>query len=618
MSSTKKLEERKRPEKHAGAIRPVLKIATAHNQNWSGRLHLRFASDWHFLYILLAAFLLVLVFLGGVIYRMNSGDARTSNPEKSSALQLLTPEGQLLLSEIIKSGNLPELQGRNFKNIQEQVRELYQSTPGVLIWVSGSRPTPQAIALAKQLKSADEEGLDPADYDGSYWDAAIATFSGGSPLQESALLRFDVALTVSAIRFVSDLRFGRVKPYSFGIESAKNRVNSDVTELIRTQLVNSQDIKHAIKELEPPFPAYQRTIVALRQYRDLALQDNGEQLTTPRTPVKPGDSYADLPRLINLLVLLGDLPKSERIRSSQFIYERDVVDAVKRFQSRHGLEPNGILDFLTLRELKTPLAQRIEQLQLTLERLRWVPPQSEPPMLVVNIPEFRLRAVDEDYRWALFMKVVVGKAYRRQTPVFAADLKSVIFRPYWNVPLSITRSEILPHIQKDSSYISRQSYQVVNAAGEVVTKGPVNESILEMLHSGQLRIRQIPGPQNALGLVKFDFPNVHDVYMHGTPSTELFTRSRRDFSHGCIRVEDPVALAVWLLRNRKEWTPDRIRTAMFGSKTFRVELQRPIPVLIVYGTAVVMENGEVRFFRDIYHQDSVLAEALALHTRSQK
>jgi murein L,D-transpeptidase YcbB/YkuD len=232
-------------------------------------------------------------------------------------------------------------------------------------------------------------------------------------------------------------------------------------------------------------------------------------------------------------------------------------------------------------------------------------------MLVVNIPEFRLRAVDDQYRWTLFMKVVVGKAYRRQTPVFGAELQSIIFRPPWEVPLSIVRSEMLPHVKNDPSYFSKHSYQILTAAGAVVTDGPVNEETERMLYAGELRVRQPPGPQNALGLIKFDFPNVHDVYMHGTPATELFARSRRDFSHGCIRVEDPVALAAWLLRGNKEWNDERIRAAMFGEKTSRVVLQRSVPVLIVYGTAVVMEDGEVRFFRDIYEQDPALLKALA-------
>jgi murein L,D-transpeptidase YcbB/YkuD len=271
----------------------------------------------------------------------------------------------------------------------------------------------------------------------------------------------------------------------------------------------------------------------------------------------------------------------------------------------------------TVKDLNTPLSHRVAQLQLTLERWRWLPHQFQRPPIIVNIPEFRLRAVDEQYHWVLFMKVVVGRAYRHRTPVFAANIKSVIFRPYWNVPLSIVRAELLPHIEKDPAYLAKNSYEVVDSAGTVVGQGTVSEQIKRQLRSGKLGIRQTPGPNNALGLLKFDFPNPHDVYMHGTPAMELFSRSRRDFSHGCIRVEDPVALAAWLLRGNPEWNTDHIRAATLAETTFRVDLERPIPVLIVYGTAVVMEDGEVHLFRDIYGQDAALEQALLSRSHSE-
>jgi murein L,D-transpeptidase YcbB/YkuD len=314
---------------------------------------------------------------------------------------------------------------------------------------------------------------------------------------------------------------------------------------------------------------------------------------------------------------LGDLPEKEKDVTSSTLYQGALVTAVTRFQQRHGLEANGLIDAQTLKELNTPLSHRVAQLQLTLERLRWLPHQFQRPPIVVNIPEFRLRAVDEQYHWTLFMKVVVGRAYRHQTPVFASDIKSVIFRPYWNVPLSIVRTEMLPHIEKDPGYLAKNSYELVDNTGTVVDSGTVSKEMKLQLRSGKLVIRQTPGPNNALGLLKFDFPNQHEVYMHGTPAMELFSRSRRDFSHGCIRVEDPVALAAWLLQDQPEWTADHIRTATLGDETFRVNLKRPVPVLFVYGTAVTMEDGEVHFFRDIYGQDAALEHALLNHLYSE-
>jgi murein L,D-transpeptidase YcbB/YkuD len=378
-------------------------------------------------------------------------------------------------------------------------------------------------------------------------------------------------------------------------------------------VVNASDVGSVVAAVEPPFPTYQRTLNALRTYVELARRDDGELLPVPRKAIKPGDAYPGLPRLIRLLVLLGDLPEEEKNIPSSKLYQGALVTAVTRFQQRHGLEANGLIEAQTLKDLNTPLSHRVVQLQLTLERLRWLPHQFQRPPIIVNIPEFRLRAVDEKYHWTLFMRVVVGKAYRHQTPVFASAVKSVIFRPYWNVPLSIVRAEMLPHIEKDPGYLAKNSYEIVDSSGTVVGSGTLSEETKRQLRSGKLGIRQTPGPNNALGLLKFDFPNQHDVYMHGTPAMELFSRSRRDFSHGCIRVEDPVSLAAWLLQDQPEWTADHIRGATLADKTFRVDLKRPVPVLIVYGTAVTMEDGEVHFFRDIYGQDAALEQALLNH-----
>jgi murein L,D-transpeptidase YcbB/YkuD len=209
------------------------------------------------------------------------------------------------------------------------------------------------------------------------------------------------------------------------------------------------------------------------------------------------------------------------------------------------------------------------------------------------------------------MKLVVGKAQGHQTPVFASEMRYVIFRPYWNVPVSIQRSELVPKIEKNRSYLADNAFQVVTSQDTVVTDGVIDDSTLARLRSSELSIRQVPGPHNALGLVKFLFPNEYDVYLHGTPATQLFSRSRRDFSHGCMRVERPEQLAAWVLRDKPQWTPAHIAEAMNGDKTIRVDLTQPIPVLVVYTTANVLESGEVRFFEDIYGQDAALEKLLA-------
>jgi len=190
-------------------------------------------------------------------------------------------------------------------------------------------------------------------------------------------------------------------------------------------------------------------------------------------------------------------------------------------------------------------------------------------------------------------------------------MRYVVFRPFWNVPVSIQRAELVPEIERDRSYLLKNHYEVVTPQDVVVTNGIVDDATLADLHSGRARIRQTPGPANALGLVKFVFPNDYDVYLHGTPATELFSKSRRDFSHGCIRVEKPEELAGWALRGEPNWTPEHIHDAMHGPVTLQVTLREPIPVLIVYATAVALDGGEVRFFDDIYGEDARLEALLA-------
>jgi L,D-transpeptidase YcbB len=573
----------------------------------------------------LVTFALLLVFLragqvGNAVQGSTSRSGDRASPLKIvAAPQQLSGIGKTQLHAIVDSAELADLFWPNFAKYRSEARGLYDFFEGALPWISGSRPTLQALAIIQVLKGADREGLNPEDYDGPRWDNRTGVLQQPSPASESDLIRFDVALTVSAMRYVSDLHLGRVNPRLFHLELDIDHTSFDLSEFLRQNLVSASDIDTAIDAVEPPFPTYRRTLNTLRTYLELARRDDGALLPVPRKAIRPGDSYAGVPRLIRLLVLLGDLTEEEKEKDvvPPALYQGALVTAVKRFQQRHGLDPNGLIDVQTVKDLNTPLSRRVVQLQLTLERLRWLPHQFQPPPIIVNIPEFRLRAVDEQYHWVLFMKVVVGRAYRHRTPVFAANIKSVIFRPYWNVPLSIVRAELLPHIEKDPDYLAKNSYEIVNGTETVANQGSLSEQIKGQLQSGKLGIRQTPGPNNALGFLKFDFPNPYDVYMHGTPAIELFSRSRRDFSHGCIRVEDPVALAAWLLRDKPEWNAEQIRAATLAEKTFRVDLEHPVPVLIVYGTAVVMEDGEVNFFRDIYGQDIALEQALLSRSHSE-
>ncbi len=210
------------------------------------------------------------------------------------------------------------------------------------------------------------------------------------------------------------------------------------------------------------------------------------------------------------------------------------------------------------------------------------------------------------------MNVIVGKAFRHKTPVFEKDMKFVVLRPYWNVPPGIQRAEIVPAVQKDRNYAAKKEFEVVTPGGQVVTSGVITDEVLAQLRSGKLEVRQKPGATNALGLVKFLFPNEYNVYLHGTSSPQLFAQTRRDFSHGCIRIEKPAELAAWVLRDKPDWSLERVQAAMTsGRDNVQVNLTNPVPVLILYGTAVVDPDGQVHFFDDIYGYDDELRRALA-------
>jgi murein L,D-transpeptidase YcbB/YkuD len=316
--------------------------------------------------------------------------------------------------------------------------------------------------------------------------------------------------------------------------------------------------------------------------------------------------------LARFLRLVGDLPPGPNGTETPQVYDGQLVEAVKRFQGRHGLDADGVLGPATVQALNVPLAERVRQLQLTLERWRWLPEEFSAPPIIVNIPDFRLRALDAGNAVAMEMRVVVGAALRTETPVFTRDMTYVVFRPYWNVPPGLMRRSILPAIRRDRGYLAKNRYEVTNHNGEVVTSGKVSDEVLAQLQTGRLTVRQRPGPTNALGLVKLMFPNEHHVYLHSTPATELFARTRRDFSAGCIRVEQPAELAAWALRNNTGWSLERVRQAMqSGQDNVTVKLARPIPVFIVYGTALAYPNDEVHFYSDLYGHDARLTEALA-------
>jgi murein L,D-transpeptidase YcbB/YkuD len=550
---------------------------------------------------------------GHAIGSARRAPAQSETSAKSAAPpQQLSPEGQAALVAAIQAGNLPELRWPDFSDYGKLVKEFYESYGYSLPWVTGMQPTTQAQQAITLLLNAGQKGLSAEDYDGPLWGDRLAKLkAGASQSSEADALQFDVALTVSVMRYISDLHIGRVNPkhFDFGLDIEAKKY--DLPQFLKQDVVGASDVAVALAQVEPQYPGYRRTIQALNVYLDLVGKDDGEQLPAVTKTIAPGDAYPGVPRLIRLLTLLGDLPAGASVAGDGTVYQGALVDAVKNFQRRHGHDPDGRIDTRTLAELNIPLTRRVRQMQLTLERWRWLPLEYGKSPIVANIPEFRLRAYDENFKIGATMNVVVGKALDHNTPVFSNTMQYVVFRPYWSVPYSIARAEFLPRIAKDPDYLTKKGFEVVNSRQDVVESGTVTSDELQQLRAGKLFIRQKPGPKNSLGLVKFIFPNNFNIYMHDTPEQEFFSKSRRVFSHGCIRLEKPADLAVWVLRDNPGWNMDHVRAAMNGSETQQVNLVHPIPVLILYATVIVTEDGQVHFYDDIYGHDASLEKVLA-------
>lgn len=491
------------------------------------------------------------------------------------------------------------------------LHRLYEPGAFALLWVDSSgRPDANAREALSMLARADEDGLDPRDYRAaSLAEAAAKLQSAGSPA-ESDVAAFDLRLSDSVLRYLRHLHSGRVDPRQAGFRVPGRHGEPDVAALLRLALEN-RSVTAAAAELRPAFSQYAGLRAALARYRTLEAAEPGFGTLAAAGTLRPGQTSADLPALHRRLVAFGDLPPKVSMPDASTAYEDDMVAGVRRFQQRHGLQDDGVIGRATWAALQMPLERRVRQIEFALERLRWLPDLNGQRMVAINIPMFRLWAAQPDRSQALTMRVIVGRSLNTQTPVFIGDMRHVIFRPYWNVPRSIVRGELLPLIARDPAYLRRHDMEIVRGAGDDAQPVEPTPQRLALLRDGVLRLRQRPGPRNSLGLVKFVFPNDTSVYLHGTPAPELFARTRRDFSHGCVRVEDPVALAQWVLGDQPTWTRKRIVEAVAGSRPLQVNLTRPLPVVLYYVTALAMPDGEVHFADDLYGHDARLESALA-------
>lgn len=487
------------------------------------------------------------------------------------------------------------------------------------LWLVDGKPSRQAVQMLEILDAAQLYGLSPQDYRLELAPDDVRAVLAG---QATAALRsrFDTTLAAAAARFVTHLQQGRVTAQAAGFHLPAPRSTVDSATTVR-QLANSSDVRGLLASLEPRPRPYRMLKQTLQTYRDLARQPGLGQLPPlPQRSIGLGDNYAGAPELRALLTALGDMDApAEAGQRRENMIDASLDIALKRFQARHGLQSDGVIGARTYTALTTPLSRRVRQIELTLERWRWLAASQQRPDIVVNIPQFVLYTLPPAHQpeaGTLEMPVIVGRSYT-STPVFVAQIDEVIFQPYWDVPSSILHKELLPKIRKNPDYLERHHFEIVRGGGDDATVVAPDPAAIEALAAGRLRLRQRPGADNALGPVKFVLPNAYGIRLHGTSEPALFELPSRAFSHGCIRVSQPADLAEFVLRNAPDkWDADRVETAMCGTQTLRIKLTTPVRVVVFYATAAASESRGALFAEDIYGLDRKLERLLDLRPKT--
>lgn len=475
------------------------------------------------------------------------------------------------------------------------VRDFYNARGDAPLWSDEEGPTDAARSAIEGIGRAAREGLRPADYP--------VEMPGDN--SAAARARFDVRLSASLLRYATDLRHGRVAPSKADPELFVYERPVNGAEVLG-RLTASENVAAALAGEAPGSQIYIRMRRLLAETRARAA-DGGWQVVPEGPTLKPGMSD---PRIGALRRRLAASLDKTSAGTGGDTYDAELEVAVRQFQRRHGLNPDGAVGAGTLRALNVPVEQRIATIEFNMERLRWMPDELGSTHVLVNMAAFELDYVEEG-QLAFAMRVVVGKPFR-MTPIFSDRIRYLDFNPTWTAPPKIASNDILPKIKNDPGYLVDNGFEMFAGWGD--DSRPVDPSSVDfsLYRPGNFpfRLRQKPGPTNALGQVKFMFPNEYDVYLHDSPARELYRKTVRAFSSGCIRLEKPLELATLLLRGngigREEI--DRIIAA---DKTTRINLKEPVPVHLTYLTAFIGEGGTVNFRDDVYERDARLAQALS-------
>lgn len=463
-------------------------------------------------------------------------------------------------------------------------------------WVS--KQMVEDLLLA--IEESKDDGLNPNDYH----IVRLRQMSGNPQLTAKEQASMDLLFSDALFTLAYHLRYGKVDPERLDPNwNITDPVRKSTLEYRLQGAVSSGQIRAVLDDFRPKHPDYGQLKKGLVRYRAIA-KAGGWQKVPEGSPFREGVRDSRVPLLRKRLYDTGTL--SEKSTDTSTVCTAAMVESIRRFQKRNGLEEDGIAGPATLRELNVPATERVDQIRLNLERYRWFISDLEPTSILVNIAGFTLQYVEEGIdRWRT--RVIVGQPYR-ETPTFKADMQYIVFNPQWVIPPTILAEDALPAIRRDRSYLSRKQLQVIDSKGRVVNPASVDWSRYSAANF-PFRLQQTAGDHGALGRIKFMMPNRHVIYLHDTPSKELFDKSSRTFSSGCIRVENPLDLAELVLRDSVRWSRQKIEDAIKTGKTSTVYLPKRIPVFLLYLTATA-ENNAVMFRRDVYNRDPILLKSL--------
>ncbi|MBC7897249.1 MAG: L,D-transpeptidase family protein [Cytophagaceae bacterium] len=504
---------------------------------------------------------------------------------------------------------LPGAQWPSIEDVSADVQRAYERMNWAPLWSDKGRPTTAAQGVVKFLVAVDSLGLNPRDFDAGLLDS-LARAAAVSPLDEETQARFEATLSVATARVLSALRWGRVRQTKAYPTLRRSRDDYDLGAGV-----------YAVSRTPDPLPVFDQAAPQWTPYRQLSGALPGARRIADDSllvaePVKKGATFQAAPQLRRLLGVYG-IPADSATPPPPIdtTLDASLERLLRKFQKENKVPQTGAFDVATRDRMRAVFRGRVRDAVLSLERWRWLPRTADGRAIIVNVPEYRLRAYDTvqgGHAPAFGMKVVVGRGVEdRYTPLFTDEVEHLIFSPFWEVPKTIALDEIVPKIAKDSTYLARNRYILVRGTSDTAKAlAPDSATIAKIGKS--VRVRQLPGDYNSLGRIKFMLPNHLNIYLHDTNEKQFFKRDERALSHGCIRVSEPTRLAQWILDGDTAWTEERMKKAMKQEKPETVHLSSHIPVLIVYHTAGVDDHGMLRSFKDVYKYDAELEKLLAV------